>query len=64
MDEITEWWEYLETSEKVAAVWLAIVAVAVITLGFLFPIFGLIALGLGTINGTIWAIIKLVESRW
>lgn len=64
MDEIAEWWDFLDFGEKVSYVWLAIFAVGVVTLGILFPIFGLIALGIGVVIGTIAAIVHIIESSW
>jgi len=64
MDKFAEWWGFLDTGEKVAYIWLAIVAVIVVTLGILFPIFGIVILVLGVGIGTIAAVVHIIESSW
>jgi uncharacterized membrane protein len=59
MDEIAEWWEYLDLSEKVAVLWLAAFAVALVTLGIMFPIFGIILFGVVSIIGAIVSLLHL-----
>ena len=61
IDEITEWWEFLDLSEKFAVLWLILFGSALITLGIIFPIVGLVLLILGSVIGTIVALIHLFE---
>lgn len=61
IEDITEWWEFLDTSEKVAVVWLTIVGAILITLGAIFPIFGIILFGLCVFIGTIVSILHLIS---
>lgn len=59
IDEITEWWEFLDLSEKFAVLWLILFAAALITLGILFPMIGLVLLIIGSIIGTVVALVHL-----
>lgn len=60
IEAIVDWWDYLDTGERVAIVWLSLVALAVIALGITFPIFGIVILLLAGLVGTIVAIVHLV----
>lgn len=59
IDEITEWWEFLDLSEKFSVIWLGLFAVALVTLGILFPIVGIVLLIIGSIIGTVVALVHL-----
>lgn len=60
IDEIAEWWDYLDLSEKVSVVWLCFFAVAMVTLGILFPIFGIILFIVASVIGTVVALVHLL----
>ncbi len=59
MDEIAEWWDFLDLGEKVAVAWLALFAVIVVTLGILFPVFGIILFCIAALIGTVVALVHL-----
>lgn len=59
IDEITEWWEFLDLSEKFAVIWLVLFAAALITLGIIFPIVGLVLFIVGSVIATIVALVHL-----
>jgi hypothetical protein len=59
IEDIEDWWEFLDTSEKVSVIWLAVVALIVLVLGIMFPIFGIIALGSASIVGTFAALFNI-----
>lgn len=59
IDEIAEWWAYLDLSEKFAVVWLCLFAVALIALGITFPIVGLCLFIVGSLIATIVALVHL-----
>jgi len=59
IDEIAEWWEFLDLGEKFAVIWLVLFAAALITLGILFPVVGLVLLIIGSMIGTVVALVHL-----
>lgn len=59
IDEITEWWEFLDLGEKFSVIWLILFGAALITLGIIFPIVGLVLFIIGSIMGTIVALLNL-----
>lgn len=64
IEEIIDWWEYLDTGERVAVVWLSLVALVLVVLGIIFPVFGLVALFVAGLIGTIVAIVHLINSSF
>lgn len=59
IDEITEWWEFLDLSEKFAVIWLVLFGAALITLGIIFPIVGLVLFIVGSVIATVVALVHL-----
>lgn len=59
IDEITEWWEFLDLSEKFAVIWLVLFGAALITLGITFPIVGLVLFIVGSVIATVVALVHL-----
>lgn len=59
IDEVTEWWQFLDLSEKFAVIWLTLFASALITLGIIFPMIGLILFIIGSVIGTLVALVHL-----
>lgn len=56
MDKFAEFWDDLETGMKIALGWLFLIFVGIVTLGIIFPIFGLIMVGIVIVLGTLAAI--------
>ncbi len=61
MDEIAEAWSEIEIGAKIALCWLGIVLISLIGVGIIFPIAGLIMLGVVVFLGTLFAIGYLLD---
>lgn len=61
MDQIAEAWAETDLGAKIAFSWLALVFVGLVVVGIIFPIAGLIMLGIVVLVGTIFAIGYLLE---
>jgi hypothetical protein len=59
--EIAEAWADTELGAKIALTWLGIVFIVLIVVGIIFPIAGLIMLGIVVVLGTIGAISYLLD---
>lgn len=61
-NEFTEWWNDLEPGAKFSFSWLALLALALITVGIIFPYVGLGLLALVVIFTTIGVVTYLLEN--
>ena len=61
MDKIAQEWAGLDLGVQIALSWLSVVLLGVIVLGVIFPLFGLIMLGIVVVVGTIAAVGYLLD---
>lgn len=61
MDEIAEAWSDTDLGVKLAFIWLSLVLIGLVVVGIIFPIAGLIMLGVAVVVGTIAALVYLFE---
>lgn len=64
-EHLKEWWAYKNSAERLAIIWLTVVAVIMVILTFIFPgvmlIIWIILVGLVVFCGTVAAIAYLVD---